>query len=194
MSPRLFATLAALLLAACGGATPAAAPPLAGARIGGPFALIDQNGRTVRDSDFAGKYRIMYFGYTYCPDVCPVDVQNIAGAIRKLEASDPALAAKIVPIFVSVDPARDTPAVVKQFVGAFHPRFVGLTGSPEAIAAVAKAYAVFYQKEQAPGASGYLVNHSRQAYLMDPEGKPMALVPQDESPDAIVAEIRRWVS
>src|SRR3954469_23472523 len=140
---------AALSLTACSGPAPTARAPLQGAKIGGPFTLIDQNGKKVTDRDFAGKYRIMYFGYTFCPDVCPTDAQNIGAGLRVLEKSDPALAARIVPIFVSVDPARDTPAVLKAFVGAFHPRMVGLTGSPEAIDAVAKEFAVYYQKQDA---------------------------------------------
>jgi protein SCO1/2 len=160
----------ALPLAACSGPAPPARAPLEGAKIGGPFALTDQNGRKVTDRDFAGKYRIMYFGYTFCPDVCPTDAQNIGAGLRALEASDPALAAKIVPIFVTVDPARDTPAVLKAFVGAFHPRMVGLTGSPEAIDAVAKEFAVYYHKEDPTPGGGYMVDHSRVAYLMDPQG------------------------
>ena len=123
-----FLLIPALALSACTASAPPAKPPLEGARIGGPFALTDQNGQAVTERSFAGKYRIMYFGYTFCPDVCPTDVQAIGAAVKKLEASDPALAAKIVPVFVTVDPARDTPAVLKQFVSAFHPRLVGLTG------------------------------------------------------------------
>lgn len=170
----------------------AASPPLAGARIGGPFNLIDQNGKRVSDRDFAGKYRIIYFGYTYCPDVCPVDVQNIAAGYRLVEKSDPALAARIVPIFITVDPERDTPAVLKQFVGAFHPRYVGLTGTPAEIKAVADEYAIFYQKQPVRPDGGYVVDHSRQAYLFDPQGKPLALLPQDKSAEAIATEIKRW--
>ncbi|HEX8413905.1 MAG TPA: SCO family protein, partial [Sphingomicrobium sp.] len=132
-------TILGLALSACspGGQQTPVDPPLAGARIGVPFALTDGKGRTVRDTDFAGKYRIVYFGYTYCPDVCPTDSQHIGAALRLLEQRDPALAARIVPIFISVDPARDTPQVVGKFVAAFHPRMVGLTGSAAAIAAVA---------------------------------------------------------
>ncbi len=186
--------LMALALAGCGSraAEPPAHAPLAGAAIGGPFALTDQNGRTVTDRDFAGRYRIMYFGYTFCPDVCPVDMQHIGAAMRLLETSDPKLAARIVPVFVSVDPARDTPAVLKAFVGAFSPRIVGLTGSAPAIAKVAKEYGVYYAKgDPAPG-GGYMVNHSRVAFLMDPSGKPLVLLPSEQDPQAIVAEIERW--
>src|SRR6185369_14158786 len=101
--------------------------PLKGARIGGPFALVDQNGRTVRDSDFAGRYRLVYFGYSYCPDVCPTDLQSIGQAMRQFEKSDPGRAAEVQPIFITVDPERDTPPVLKAYVAAFHPRLIGLT-------------------------------------------------------------------
>ena len=182
-----------LLLAGChAAAPPAARAPLAGAAIGGPFALTDQHGRTVTDHDFAGRYRIMYFGYTFCPDVCPTDALAIGSALKLLDKSDPALAARIVPVFVTVDPARDTPAVLGRFVGAFHPRFVGLTGSPDAIARIAKEYAVYYSKGT-QSAGGYLVNHSRTAYLMDPNGKPLALLPTEQGPQAVADEIRKWV-
>lgn len=190
-----FALFGALALSAC---TPApvapARPPLEGARIGGPFTLTDQNGRSVSDRDFAGKYRIMYFGYTFCPDVCPTDVQAIGAALKSLEQTDPAVAAKIVPIFVTVDPTRDTPAVLKAFVSAFHPRMVGLTGTVHQIEGVKKEFAVFSAKGDPSPGGGYLVNHSRQAYLMAPDGKPIALLPQEQGPQAVADEIKRWVS
>lgn len=188
------APCALLLLASCHAAPeqPATPPPLAGARIGGAFALVDQDGRARTDRSFAGSYRIMYFGYTFCPDVCPTDVQVIGAAVKLIERRNPGLGARIVPIFVTVDPARDTPAVLKQFVSAFHPRMIGLTGSADAIARVATGYAVFYGKGDAAPGGGYLVNHSRQAYLMDPAGKPLALLPQEQGPAAVAAEIERW--
>ncbi len=187
-----FLLIPALALSACTASAPPAKPPLEGARIGGAFTLTDQNGKTVTERDFAGKYRIMYFGYTFCPDVCPTDVQAIGAAVKKLEASDSELAAKIVPVFVTVDPARDTPAVLKQFVSAFHPRMVGLTGTEAQIAKIKTEYAVYSSKGDASPGGGYLVNHSRQAYLMDPDGKPLALLPQEQGPDAVVTEIKRW--
>lgn len=185
--------LPVLALSACNASAPPAKPPLEGARIGGAFTLTDQNGQTVTERNFARKYRIMYFGYTFCPDVCPTDVQAIGAAVKQLESSDPALAAKIVPVFVTVDPARDTPAVLKQFVSAFHPRMVGLTGSDDQIAKIKTEYAVYSSKGDASPGGGYLVNHSRQAYLIDPDGKPLALLPQEQGPDAVVTEIERWV-
>jgi protein SCO1/2 len=191
----VFAAAVALSLSACGaGEAPKkslADAPLAGASIGGPFTLVNGDGKTVKDSDFAGKYRIMYFGYTFCPDVCPVDVQNIGGAMKLLEKQKPDLAAQIVPIFVTIDPARDTPKVVKEFTSAFYPRMIGLTGTAEQVAEAAKVYRVPYQKRET--ASGYLMDHGRQAYLMGPKGEPIALLPQEQSPAAIVAEIERWI-
>jgi protein SCO1/2 len=189
MNMRLLAAL--LSLAACSG-QPASEPPLHGARIGGAFALTDQDGRAFTDAKLAGRYRIMYFGYTFCPDVCPTDVQNIAGAMRLLEKSDPALAAKIVPVFVTVDPERDTPAVVERFVSAFHPRLVGLTGTPAQIDATAKAFGIYHAKGKG-NADGYLVDHSRQIYLMDTAGKPLALLPEGP-PQAIVDEVKKWAT
>jgi len=192
MNFRTFVVAAALALGACGQAT-SSEPPLAGARIGGPFTLVNQDGRAVSDRDFDGKYRLMYFGYTYCPDVCPVDVQRLMAGYAALEKSDPETAAKVAPIFISVDPDRDKPPVLKHYVSAFHPKLTGLTGSPEQIAQVAKAYAIIYSKEGKPGASEYLMNHSRLAYLFGPDGKPIALVPHDGTPDQIAAELKRWV-
>jgi protein SCO1/2 len=178
-----------LLLAGCGQA-PATPPPLAGARIGGPFALVDGDGVTRTERDFAGRYRIMYFGYTFCPDVCPTDMQVIGQAMTRVDA---AKAAKIVPIFVTIDPARDTPAVVKRFAATFHPRAVGLTGSPEAIARAQKAYVVYAKRGAATRSGGYLMDHSRQAYLMAPDGSPVALLPTEQGAAAVAAEIERWV-
>ncbi len=183
-----------LALGGCGGASaPTEPPPLAGARIGGPFTLTDEDGKPRQDADFAGSYRIVYFGYTFCPDVCPVDVQAIGAGLKAFEAKDAARGAKVVPIFVTVDPARDTVPVVKQFVANFHPRMVGLTGSEADIAAVAKAYAVPVMKREPGAGGGYLVDHGRAAYLMDPEGKPLALVRADEGAAAVEADLGRWV-
>lgn len=185
---------AAVLLSLAGCGQPAAPePPLAGARIGGPFTLTDQDGRTVRSGDFAGKYLMVYFGYTFCPDVCPTGVQRLTQGYRLFEKADPAAAARLQPIFISVDPERDTPAALKQFVGNFHPGLIGLTGTPEQIAAVAKSYAVYYRRTGKPGARDYLMDHSDVTYLMGPDGAPIALVPQDGTPQAIEAVLAQWV-
>lgn len=180
-------------LGACGEA-PREAPPLEGARIGGPFTLVDQDGRRVSDRDFAGKYRIVYFGFTYCPDVCPVDLQKISQAMRVLEKEEPALAARIQPLFISVDPERDTPALLKKYVAAFHPRIIGLTGTPAQVAAAAKAYGVYHAKRQEPGATDYVVDHLRATFLMGPQDQPLALLPHEDTPEAIAAEIEKWAT
>ena len=187
------AMLLALMLAACSdGARDS--PPLEGARLGGAFTLIDQDGRKATDKQFEGQYRLVYFGFTYCPDVCPVDLQNIGQAMRQLEKSDPEVAARVQPIFISVDPERDKPAVLKQYVAAFHPRLIGLTGTPDQIADVARKHGVFYSKEEDAGASEYKVNHARMALLFGPKGEPIAILPHDEGAGAIAAELRRWVA
>lgn len=192
MNLRPFAML--LAAAACSPDAPAPErPPLEGARIGGPFRLVDQNNRPRSDRDIPG-WRVIYFGYTFCPDVCPVDMQNLGAGLKALAASDPARAARVTPVFVTVDPARDTPAVLRQFVSAFHPRMVGLTGSQGAIDAAAKAYGVYHAKGEPTTNGGYLVNHTRQAYLMSPDGKPIALVPTDQSPQAVADTLRKWVT
>jgi protein SCO1/2 len=191
--PLRFLAAAALLgLAACN-TQPAAEPPLAGARLGGAFTLTDQDGRQVSDTAFAGKYRIVYFGYTFCPDVCPTSLQHIAQGMKAFAASAPELAAKVQPIFITVDPQRDTPAVLKQYVAAFDPRLIGLTGSEAQIADVAKRYGVTYQRAENAGSSDYLVNHMSQAILFDPDGKPLALLPQEQDGKAIAAELTKWV-
>lgn len=188
---RALTVVLAATLVACG--TPAAEPPLAGARIGGPFTLTDQDGRPRGDRDFAGRYRIMYFGYTFCPDVCPVDAANIGAGLKAFEKIDAARAAKVVPIFVTVDPARDIAPVLKQFVANFHPRMVGLTGAEADIAALSKAYGGYFKRGEQGAGGGYLVDHTRQAYLMDRDGKPLALIPAEQSGEAVAAELDRWV-
>jgi protein SCO1/2 len=189
---RLLAAALLLGLGACNSAPPAE-PPLAGARLGGPFTLTDQNGRQVSDTAFAGRYRMVYFGYTFCPDVCPTALQHLMQGLKAFAASSPAQAAKIQPIFITVDPARDTPAVLKQYVAAFDPRLIGLTGSEAQIADVAKRYGVFYQRAENAGSSDYLMDHMSQAILFDPDGKPLALLPQEQDGAAIAAELAKWV-
>lgn len=167
-------------------------PPLTGAKIGGSFNLTNQDGGKTADSDFNGQYRLMYFGYTFCPDVCPVDLQRLMQGLQLAEKADPALAKKIQPIFITIDPERDQPEQIKQYVAAFHPRLIGLTGTAEEIADVAKKYLILYEKRQDEGSSEYLMDHSRQAYLFGPKGEPIALLPYDGTPQEIADEIKRW--
>ncbi|WP_339822054.1 SCO family protein [uncultured Parasphingorhabdus sp.] len=187
-------TLMTACNAASDGSTAAdSEPPLAGAKIGGDFTLTNQDGGRTSEDQFKGQYRIMYFGYSYCPDVCPIDLANIMLGLKQAEKENPALSKKVQPIFISVDPERDTPAVLKQYVSAFHPRLIGLTGSAEEIAAVAEKYLIIYDIRKDESSSEYLVDHSRQAYLFGPDGEPLALLPFDGTPQDVAAEINRWV-
>lgn len=195
-SGRLLPMLAALALAGCGTAEPAAAPeepPLAGADIGGPFELTGEDGKTWRWADFDGRYRIVYFGYAYCPDVCPTDVQRMAQGLTLFEKDAPELASRIQPIFVTIDPLRDTRDVVGEFTAAFHPRLLGLTGTPEQVEAAAGAFRVYYEKGVDQPGGGYLMNHSNITYLFGPDGAPLATLPTDQGPQAVAAELARWV-
>lgn len=186
------AVLAALLLTACN-AQPAEEPPLAGAALGGDFTLTGEDNSPVSWSDFDGKYRIVYFGYAFCPDVCPTDVQRAMAGLKQFEASEPELGAQIQPLFVTIDPARDTPQVVAEFTDAFHPRLIGLTGSPEEVKAAADKFAVYYARGADSEAGGYLMDHSNITYLFGPAGDPIAMLPTDEGPDAVAAELAKWV-
>lgn len=186
----LFALVAGPGLAACRQEP----PPLEGARMGGPFALTDQNGRRFASDRLAGKYRIVYFGYTFCPDVCPVDLQLVSAALRQFEQSDPRRAARVQPIFVTTDPARDTPDVLRRFAAAFHPRLIALTGTPEQVGRVARDHGVYYQaREPQPGGRDYLVDHNRIAVLYGPEGQPIAILPHDRGPAGVLEALERWV-
>ncbi len=186
--------LIALSLAGCR-SEPAALPsrpPLEGAAIGGPFTLADKTGKAVRWSDFAGNYRVVYFGYTFCPDVCPLDVGVMMRGLAAFEKTHPEQGAKVRALFITIDPERDTPAVVGEFAAAFSPRLTGLTGTPAQVKAAAKAFAVYY-KRSGDTAGGYLMDHSRVAFLMDPDGKPLAMLPVDMGAAAVAAELTKWV-
>ena len=141
------------------------------AAIGGPFKLTDHNGRPVTDKTFADKYLLVYFGYTYCPDVCPTGLTEISNALVLLGPS----AEKVQPLFITIDPARDTPEQLKEYATYFHPKILGLTGSAEEIATVAKAYRIYYAKVKPKEADAdpddYTMDHSAIMYLMGPDGK-----------------------
>jgi protein SCO1 len=137
-------------------------------QLGGPFTLTDQAGKPRSDADFRGQYLLVYFGYTFCPDICPTTLASEADALDRLGQKS----ARITPIFITIDPARDTPQILASYMHAFGPRFIGLTGSDKQIAAVAHEYRVYYAKRALPG--GYAMDHSGQVYLMGPDGKLIA--------------------
>ncbi|MFC3714448.1 SCO family protein [Sphingoaurantiacus capsulatus] len=167
-------------------------PPLAGADIGGPFALVDGDGAAVTEKSYPGQWKLIYFGYTFCPDICPTDMQQLAQGLRQFEKADATRAAKVQPLFVTIDPARDTGPVVKTFTAAFHPRFIGLTGTQPQIDAALKTFRV-YASKGAGTADAYLMDHSAIAYIFDPAGKPISFLPQGSSPEAVAAELAKWV-
>ncbi|MDY7098261.1 MAG: SCO family protein [Pseudomonadota bacterium] len=197
---RFLASISGLLLAASALALPActqqppAQPPLAGADIGGPFELVSSSGKTVKWEDFRGKYAIVYFGYAFCPDICPTDMQRTIQGLKVLEKRDAELAAKIQPVFITIDPERDTQDVVGQFASAFSDDLIGLTGSPEAVKAAADNFAVYYNKGEETDEGGYLVDHTNIVYFFDPEGKPLAMLPVDMGANAVADEIEKWAN
>ena len=137
--------------------------------IGGPFALVDHDGKTVTERDFAGRSMLIYFGFTYCPDVCPNTLTVMGEALERLGDK----AAAVVPVLITIDPERDTPEQLKEYVRHFHPRLVALTGSPEQVADVARKYRVYYAKVRPEGAGEqeYLMDHTSIIYLMGPDGQ-----------------------
>ncbi len=159
------------------------------ADIGGPFRLIDHTGKRVTDADFKGRYMLLYFGYTSCPDVCPAELQTMGRAMDRLAAKGD----KIIPVFSTVDPERDTAAVLKGYVAAFHPSMVGLTGSAAEIKAAAKAYKVYYRKQPGakPGDTEILMDHTSFIYLVGPDGKVVALIRGGTRPEVLAKELAR---
>ena len=186
----------ALSLAACSPG-PAQPPldqaPLAGAAIGGDFTLTGEDGKPVSWSDFKGKWRVVYFGFAYCPDICPTDLQRTSKGLSLYAGEHPDLASRIQPIFITIDPERDTPAVVAEFTDAFSQDLLGLTGTPEQIAAAAKAFGVYYAKGEVNDRGAYMMDHSNVTYLFDPEGNPVAMLPTDQGAEAVAAELAKWV-
>ena len=155
--------------------------------VGGPFELIDHTGRTRTERDFRGKLMLIYFGFTYCPDVCPTDLQAIGLALDKLGKDGDS----VQPLFISVDPERDTPEHLAEYVRMFHPRLIGLTGSAEAVRKAADAYKVYYAKIPASqNASEYTVDHTAFIYLMDREGNYLGFFPPGTSAERMVEIIR----
>jgi len=183
----------ALLVLGGGGLLWLASAPVADkvALIGGPFELTASDGRNVTDRDFHGKYLLIYFGYTICPDVCPTTLQSVTQALDALAGK----ADRLQPVLVTVDPARDTPAVLAQYVAAFSPRLLGLTGTPQEIAQIEQEYHV-YAAPRRTGAKpdDYTVDHSSALYLMGPDGAFVAKLPADAPPAELAAALAKRLS
>ncbi|MBV7255740.1 SCO family protein [Pacificimonas sp. WHA3] len=168
--------------------------PMAGAAIGGDFALTDAAGDIITDDSLKGRWRLIYFGYTFCPDVCPVDAERMGRAYRLVEQAALAAAGNLVPIFISVDPERDTPEIAGEFAANFHPKMLGLSGSPDAVQQAVDAYRIYASKADAREDGFYLVDHSAYIYLMDADGKPVNIYARDVSPEDMAKDIERWMT
>ena len=154
--------------------------------IGGPFALTDQDGRARTDADFRGRLMLVYFGFTYCPDVCPTDLQQMGLALDRLGPAGE----MVQPVFITLDPDRDTPEHLKEYMPLFHPRFVGLTGDAAAINAAARAYRVYFEKVARADVADYTVDHSAFTYLVGRNGEYLGFFPPGTSADRLADAIR----
>lgn len=189
---RVLAVTAVLAVIAAGAAiwtflhTPSSQTSSSGtATIGGPFTLVDQHGRTVTDETFRGRWMLVFFGFTHCPDICPTALNDMSAVLAELGPA----ADKVQPIFVTVDPERDTVEAMSQYVANFDPRIVALTGTPEQISQAAKAYRVYYKK--VPQGDDYTMDHTGILYLMDPQGRFMTHFTPNTPPEDMAARIRK---
>jgi protein SCO1/2 len=163
-------------------------PSAGAAAIGGPFSLVDQNGRTVTDKDLRGHPYLVFFGFTHCPDVCPTALFEMSEVLGKLGPD----AQKLSALFVTIDPERDTPAAMKDYLSSFNPRLVGLTGDPAAVAAVAKEYRVYVKKVPLDNGD-YTMDHTALVYLMDKEGRFVTPFNLKRTPEDAAADLRRYL-
>jgi protein SCO1/2 len=154
--------------------------------VGGPFTLVDHNGRSRSDGEFRGKVMVVYFGFTYCTDICPTDLQAIGNAVDRLGP----LAEQVQPLFITVNPEMDAPENLKKFVGLFHPSIVGLTGSPSQIRRVANDFKVYFAKSEPAKRADPGVDHSGFTFLVGPDGKYIGFLPPGTSGERMVATIR----
>ena len=165
------------------------AMPIAGLNIGGPFSLTNHMGEDVTEKDYEGQYKLIYFGFTYCPAVCPTELQKISRVMSALEKNQPETAAKIQPLFITVDPERDRVPVMKEYVSLFHKRLIGLTGTQPQIDFVKKSYRVFATKVEDESANDYTVDHSSFIYLMGPDDTLVSMYRVSDSADKVYEDI-----
>jgi len=170
---------------------PSGGGAVATADVGGPFEVVDHTGQPFTEADLRGDFSLIYFGYTYCPDVCPTELGVMTAALGQL---DPDLRQQVQPYLVTIDPARDTPEAMADYVGLFSDDLIGLTGSEEQITRIARAYRVFYQRVESAEFAEYLMDHSSYVYLMNPEGENAAVFPYGMAPDRMADGIRQAVA
>jgi protein SCO1/2 len=180
------AAAACLVFASCSGGGPAfRSTDITGAELGRDFKLIDHNGQPRTLADFRGKVLVVFFGFTHCPDVCPITLSELARALKRLGAD----AQRVQVVLITVDPERDTPEVLKQYVTALDPGFLGLTGDPQAIAETAREFKVFYQKSPGATPQAYSVDHSSGTFVYDPAGRLRLLVGYGQGADVFAHDI-----
>lgn len=161
------------------------------ARIGGPFVLVDHTGAERTEADLRGRHALIYFGYSFCPDVCPTALADMLIALDELGPD----AERVQPVFITIDPDRDTPAVLKDYIPNFHPRLIGLSGSAAQVSRAARAYRVYYAKVDDPNAGdNYLMDHSSVIYLMDPDGRYLTHFSHGTGPETMAKRLRELVS
>ncbi|MEQ8587973.1 MAG: SCO family protein [Thalassobaculaceae bacterium] len=158
--------------------------------IGGPFTLTDQTGRTVTEETYEGTWQVVFFGYTFCPDICPTDLATMTAALDELGP----MAEQVSPIFISIDPERDTVEQLAAYHEYFHPRFSMLTGSPEQVDAAAKEFRVYYAKVESESASDYLMDHSSITYVLDPDGDYVTHFSHGTPPEKIAETLRGFIA
>lgn len=158
--------------------------------VGGPFTLTDQDGERRSLSDFRGRLVLLYFGFTYCPDICPTDLTSVGNVIQSLGPEGE----QLQPVFVTLDPARDKPEMLRAYVASFHPRFVALTGTEDEVRRVATSYKVFFEKVQPPGANTYLIDHSAYVFLLDREGRFLTLFPPGTPQERMAVMVREQLA
>ena len=168
--------------------------PVAGLELGGPFSLTDHTGKAVTEADYAGQHQLIYFGFTYCPAICPTELQKVSRVIKALEKNKPELATKLQPLFITVDPERDTVEVMHDYVSLFHPKLIGLTGTQPQIDFISKAYRIFARKVDDPTQNDYTMDHSSYLYLMGTDNELLGIYRMDDDADYIYDDVLKRIS
>lgn len=166
-----------------------AGPSIGAPSIGGPFKLVDTNGRVFTSDDLKGKYALLYFGFTHCPDICPDELSKAAKAVDMAQQRAGRAARELIPVFISIDPERDTVQQVRKYTSHFHPKMIGLTGAPEDCERAAKQYRVFYHKTDVQSDGDYLVDHSIIMYLIGPDGEFVSYYGRNHSAESMAQDI-----
>ena len=163
--------------------------PIAGLNIGGPFTLTDHEGTEVTEKTYDGQYKLIYFGFTYCPAICPTELQKMSRVMNALEDNYPEAAQNIQPLFVTIDPERDTVPVMQEYVNLFHPRLIGLTGTVPQINIVKKNYRIYASKVETEDQNDYTMDHSSFIYLMGPDNTLLGMYRTSDTPDGMYQDI-----